>query len=135
MKSVVFSTKNRLRIEENGIVNISRPNSGKEQQKHVGEIVHGNKEQGRLSGISLAWQRMGLSIDIADYIAACDNHNQIFPRTLHYLNSSRKKSCLAFHAAMGTPQGCSSASLSYLVVEDIILYLPFKRNYRSMNHT
>jgi hypothetical protein len=76
---------------------------------------------GRLSGISLGWQRMGLPIDIATYIANCDNHNQIFPRTPHYLCTGPKNKNLAFHAAMGTPQGCSSASISYLVVEDIIL--------------
>ena len=76
---------------------------------------------GRICGISLAWQRMGLPHDIADYIADCDNSNQIFPRTPYYLSSNSKHPSLAFHAAMGTPQGCSSASLSYLVVEDIIL--------------
>ena len=75
----------------------------------------------RLSGISLAWQRMGVPATIADYIAECDNHNQIFPRTPYYLTHKTSNRHLAFHAAMGTPQGCSSASLSYLVVEDIIL--------------
>ena len=69
----------------------------------------------------LAWQRMGLPPDIAYYIASCDNQNQIFPRTPYYVCSGSKHPNLAFHAAMGTPQGCSSASLSYLVVEDIIL--------------
>ena len=76
---------------------------------------------GRLGGISLAWQRLGLPVDVANYIADCDNFNEIFPRTPHYLNTPLKTPRLAFHAAMGTPQGCSSASLSYLVVEDIIL--------------
>ena len=76
---------------------------------------------GRLSGISLAWQRMGVPSDIATYIANCDNSNLIFPRTPYYLSANSKHPKLAFHAAMGTPQGCSSASLSYLVVEDIIL--------------
>ena len=75
----------------------------------------------RIGGISLAWQRMGLPTDIATYIADCDNNNAIFPRTPYYLTSPAKHPHLSFHAAMGTPQGCSSASLSYLVVEDIIL--------------
>ena len=76
---------------------------------------------GRLSGIALAWQRLGLPPDIANYIANCDNFNQIFPRTPYYLSAKSRNPTLAFHAVMGTPQGCSSASLSYLVVEDIIL--------------
>ena len=76
---------------------------------------------GRICGIALAWQRMGIPQDIAEYIADCDNSNQIFPRTPYYLSSLSKHPSLAFHAEMGTPQGCSSASLSYLVVEDIIL--------------
>ena len=62
----------------------------------------------------LAWQRMGLPPDIAYYIASCDNQNQNFPRTPYYICSGSKHPNLAF-------QGCSSASLSYLVVEDIIL--------------
>ena len=76
---------------------------------------------GRLSGISLGWQRMGIPADVANYIAECDNDNHIFPRTPHYLCSRQRPNSLSFHARMGTPQGCSSASLSYLVVEDIIL--------------
>ena len=76
---------------------------------------------GRLSGISIAWQRMGIPHDIANYIADCDNYNQIFPRTPYYLSTKDSNPAKGFHAAMGTPQGCSSASMSYLVVEDIIL--------------
>ena len=76
---------------------------------------------GRIGGISIAWQRLGLPADVAEFIANCDNDNQIFPRTPYYLCSTAKHSNLSFHAQMGTPQGCSSASLSYLVVEDIIL--------------
>ena len=75
----------------------------------------------RIGGISIAWQRIGIPADVADFIANCDNNNQIFPRTPYYLCSPIKTSKLSFHAQMGTPQGCSSASLSYLVVEDIIL--------------
>ena len=76
---------------------------------------------GRLGGISIAWQRLGLPANIADYIANCDNTNQIFPHTPYYLCSPHKLPTLSFHAQMATPQGCSSASLPYLAVEDIIL--------------
>ena len=76
---------------------------------------------GRIGGISIAWQRIGVPADVAAFIANCDNENQIFPRTPYYLCSTTKHPRLSFHAHMGTPQGCSSASLSYLVVEDIIL--------------
>ena len=76
---------------------------------------------GRIGGISLAWQRLGVPKHIANYIADCDNNNQIFPRTPYYLTNNKTSDDLAFHASMGTPQGCSSASISYVVVEDIIL--------------
>ena len=76
---------------------------------------------GRIGGIALAWQRLGLPQSIAFYIANCDENNQIYPRTPHYLRSKTKHPSLAFHATMGTPQGCSSASISYIAVEDIIL--------------
>ena len=76
---------------------------------------------GRIGGLALAWQRLGLPHSFAHYIAECDENNQIYPRTPHYLRSKYKHPSLAFHATMGTPQGCSSASISYVAVEDIIL--------------
>ena len=76
---------------------------------------------GRIGGIALAWQRLGLPQSTAFYIANCDENNQIYPRTPHHLRSKYKHPSLAFHATMGTPQGCSSASISYVAVEDIIL--------------
>ena len=44
---------------------------------------------GRIGGISLAWQRLGVPKHIANYIAECDNNNQIFPRTPYYLTNNK----------------------------------------------
>jgi len=74
---------------------------------------------GRLSGIYMAWRRLGMPDDVARYLISCDEGNQIFPRTPYYLLN--KSEALPFTAQLGTPQGCSSACSSYIMVEDIIL--------------
>jgi hypothetical protein len=69
--------------------------------------------------ISLAWERMGLPPDVAHYLAAIDELNEVLPKTIY--SALFPSLAQVFRAISGIPQGDSLSCRSYIVIEDILL--------------
>ena len=87
----------------------------------------------RRAAINLAWRRMGLSKEQANYTTSLDEDNEIFAKTPQFL--LHPQDTPSFQAEGGSSQGDTDATFNYNVVDDITLdYLDTLKHEQDYYH-